>query len=366
MRISIVHKYLIRDVIGNFLAILLVLLLILLGGVFVKLLGKVADGSLEFQLVFPLLMWGSISSLTTLLVVSAFLAILLTMGTLYKNSEIYALRAMGLGDMSLVTLFLWFGAAVAMILLLLVVWVTPYAGGQTLKLRQAAASQFDLGGITPGRFIRLPGSDRVIFAEEKDSKSEHLKNLYLFSGQGNGLKVVTAATASQLEDEEGNAKYLYLLDGHFFQGAPGSDRYMSGHYAENRIHVPGITSSSRIKLSMLPFSALLGQHNRAMTAELHWRLSFPVSMLVLSFLAVPLSHTSPRKGRFGKVAVAILLYVLYANLLGLGKNWLQNGTIPEWAGLWWIHALFMLLFFILMVQRGGIILPKRFRIARTA
>ena len=366
MSIPIIHRYLIRDVLGNFAAILLVLMLILLGGVFVKLLGKVADGSIEFGLVFPLLLWGSVSSLTTLLVVSAFLAILLTMGTLYRNSEIYALRTMGIGDMALVRLFLWFGVAVAVVLLMLAAWVSPIAAVKTQELRQAAANRFDLAAVAPGRFISLPGNDRVIFADSRNDATQRLEDIVLFSGRGNNLKVMTAASASQIDDDNGNARFIDLKEGNFYQGAPGSDRYIVGRYGNNRINIPGIAAIHRTRLKMLPLEALIGSGDRARLAELHWRLSFPVSILVLTFLAIPLSHTSPRKGRFGRVAIAILLYVLYANLLGLGKNWLESGVTPAWLGLWWVHGIFMVLFVVLMIRNSGVRSRRLFRSVATA
>ncbi len=353
MQIPIVHRYLLKDVVANFVAILLVLLLILLGGVFVKLLGKVADGSIEFSLVFPLLLWGSVGSLTTLLVVSAFLAILLTMGTLYRNSEIYALRTMGIGDMALVRLFLWFGVAVALVLFLLAAWVSPHASMRTQELRHEAATRFDLSAVTPGRFIALPGNDRVIFAGGRSDDGEALEEIVLFSGRGNNLKIVTARTAVQIDDDDGNARFLDLAEGNFYQGAPGSDRYLAGRFGNNRINVPGAAATSHLRLKMLPLQQLLGSDDLGRRAELHWRLSFPFSLIVLTFLAVPLSHTSPRKGRFGRVAVAILLYVLYANLLGLGKNWIEAGVVPAGVGLWWVHALFMLLFMVLIWRQSG-------------
>lgn len=361
MQIPIIHRYMIKDVVGNFLAILVVLLLILLGGVFVKLLGKVADGSIEFDLVFPLLLWGSISSLTTLLVVSAFLAILLTMGTLYRNSEIYALRTMGIGDGALVRFFLPFGLMVALMLTLLVSWVSPYADVKTQALRQLAVSRFDLAAIVPGRFISLPGADRVILAGGRDKTGTALTDVVLFSGRGNNLKIMTAETASQLDDDEGNARFLDLKHGNFYQGAPGSDRYIAGSYASSRINIPGAAAVTRLRLKMLPIDQLMAAPTRAKLAELHWRLSFPVSMIVLTLLAIPLSHTSPRKGRFGRMAIAILLYVLYANLLGLGKSWLESGVIPLWMGLWWVHGIFLLLFPVLMVRYSGSRLPRLFR-----
>lgn len=360
MHIPIIHRYLIKEVIGNFVAILLVLMLILLGGVFVKLLAKVAEGSLEFGLVMPLLLWSSVASLDTLLVVSAFLAVLLTMGTLYSNSEIYALRTMGLGDGALVRIFLWFGGGVALILALLVSLVSPYAAVKTEQLRQAAATRFDLGLVTPGRFISLPGSDKVVFADRRDGKRGDLQDVYYFSGRGNNLKVIVSSQARQVEEDDKN-RFLDLGSGRIYQGAPGSDRYVSGRFEHSQVLLPSLPAVNRVRVKMLPLMALLGQQDLARIAELHWRISFPVSMIILTFLAIPLSHTSPRQGRFGRVAVAILLYVLYANLLGLGKSWLQSGVVPAWLGLWWVHALFMVLFFLLLVKYSGVRPWRRWR-----
>ena len=58
---------------------------------------------------------------------------------------------------------------------------------------------------------------------------------------------------------------------------------------------------------------------------------------MLALLAVPLSYTSPREGRFGKIAIAILIYIPYANLLVLMRKWIAAGTVPSWVGLWPVH-----------------------------
>jgi lipopolysaccharide export system permease protein len=76
-------------------------------------------------------------------------------------------------------------------------------------------------------------------------------------------------------------------------------------------------------------------------AELHWRIGVPLTLFVLAIIAVPLARTEPRKGRFSGLAPAVLLYVIYANLLAAGKGWLERGQLPPWAGLWWVHALFL-------------------------
>ena len=70
-------------------------------------------------------------------------------------------------------------------------------------------------------------------------------------------------------------------------------------------------------------------------------------------LAVPLSYTSPREGRFSKIAVAILVYIPYANLLVLSRKWIASGELPPWIGLWPVHVLIVVVIGYFMVRRVG-------------
>ena len=88
-------------------------------------------------------------------------------------------------------------------------------------------------------------------------------------------------------------------------------------------------------------------------AEVQWRISIPLAALLLALLAVPLSYTSPREGRFGKIAIAILIYIPYANFLVLARKWIANGTIPPWVGLWPVHIAVAILIAYLLIKRVG-------------
>ena len=338
---GIISRYLLKEALFSFFAVLTVLLLILLGGVFVKLLGKVADGSIEASLLFPLLFWGSLNSITTLLAVSLFLGLLLTLGRLYKDSEIYALRASGVGDGQLLRPFILLGISVAVVLVLLAFWLGPQSERSINHLRNEAAAKLDLGGITPGRFMTLPGQDAVVFAESLDSKTRKLNNIYVFYETENELRVISARSADQVEGKEEGERYLELEDGQMFMGLPGDDQFTHVSYKKNGVLLADVGSAeAAAETEMLSLKKLWESDEPAHEAELHWRLSFPVSALVLTLLALPMSYATPRQGRFGKLALAILIYIVYVNLLGLGKTWLENGEIPGWFGLWWVHLIF--------------------------
>jgi lipopolysaccharide export system permease protein len=88
-------------------------------------------------------------------------------------------------------------------------------------------------------------------------------------------------------------------------------------------------------------------------AELHWRIAVPLGVLVLAVVAVPLSRTQPRAGRYGRVALGVLVYLLYTNMLTAGRLWLERGVIPEWLGLWWVHGLVLALGVTLLAREQG-------------
>ena len=83
-------------------------------------------------------------------------------------------------------------------------------------------------------------------------------------------------------------------------------------------------------------------------AELAWRIGFPCMVLVLALLAVPLGKVNPRSGKFAKLIPAILIYVVYANFMFIGRDWLIQGKIPMWMGFWWLHGIFIVLAILLM------------------
>ena len=68
---------------------------------------------------------------------------------------------------------------------------------------------------------------------------------------------------------------------------------------------------------------------------------FLLATLVLAILAVPLSRSQPRQGRYGRLAIGLLVFIIYFNLLSAGKAWLEQGAVPAAVGLWWVHGIML-------------------------
>ena len=82
---------------------------------------------------------------------------------------------------------------------------------------------------------------------------------------------------------------------------------------------------------------------------INWRIGLPISLLLLAILALPLARSAPRSSHYGRMLIAVLGYMLYFNLLALGRGWIATGQLPEALGLWWLHAAVLLIAIGLMV-----------------
>ncbi|NNC55030.1 MAG: LptF/LptG family permease, partial [Pseudomonadales bacterium] len=94
---AILDRYLLREILYTLLAVTGVLLFILLSNQFARVLGEAAAGRLPRDAVLQLMGLTSLQYLTILVPLSLFLAAMLAFGRLYKDSEMSAVMACGVG-----------------------------------------------------------------------------------------------------------------------------------------------------------------------------------------------------------------------------------------------------------------------------
>ena len=90
----ILTRYLTKEVFKSQIAILFILLLIFFSQQLVRVLGSAANGKVPADLVFSLLGLGMPTMAQLMLPLCLFIAILLTFGRLYAESEITVMRAL--------------------------------------------------------------------------------------------------------------------------------------------------------------------------------------------------------------------------------------------------------------------------------
>jgi lipopolysaccharide export system permease protein len=91
---------------------------------------------------------------------------------------------------------------------------------------------------------------------------------------------------------------------------------------------------------------------------MQWRLSTPLSTLLLALLGVPLSQSNPRKGKFANLGLAIVIFAFYYQLFVIAKTWVEKGKVPPLPGIWWVPALLAGLTVVLLWRTGEVFYRK--------
>ncbi len=350
----VIDRYLIREIGSALLAVLGVLLLIFMSKHFVRYMSDAAAGELPAYLIAQLLGLFTLAYLPLLIPFALFIAVLIAMGRLYKDSEMTALAACGIGIPRILQTALGLGLVTAVLVGVMSFWLAPWAERMQYELRDRAAMESEFSFLAPGRFHPVRGGGGVFYLENMSQDKRQMREVFVFLQDERGEAVFSAARAHQYLDPDSGSRYLVLEDGYRFERLAGEQGFRFYQYAASGVRVePRLPDAAQRPRIAWPGSRLLEQGDAASWAELHWRIAMPVSALLLVLLAVLLSRTDPRQGRFGKLFLALLVYIAYFYLLTLGRAWLKDGLIPLSLGLWWAHGLALALVVILLGRQLG-------------
>ncbi len=347
----IFHRSLIREfsliaisVVGVLLAIILTRLLILF-------LGKASVGEVLPEAVLGLIAFGILTYLPVLLGIAVFVAVLLALTRSYRDSEMTVWFTSGLSIAAWVRPVVQFALPVAIICALLSLVVAPWSQEQSAEYQRLLESRDEVSAITPGVFRESRSSDRVFFVDKFSERDDVVNNIFVQSMQNGRLGVVVAQKGF-VETAENGDRFIVLLNGRRYEGTPGTLDYRTVDFARYAIRIEPREAKRKAPSSKAISSLdLLASTKPEQIAELHWRIALPLAVLIMGLFAVPLSFVNPRSGRSWNLIFAVLIYVLYNNLLSIFQAWTAQQRIPGWVGLWPVHLTMVLLVAILFYRQ---------------
>lgn len=360
----IIGRYITKEIIINFLVVTSVLLFVALSNKFVSLLAKVAVGQLPSSLVFKVMGLYIPELLASLAPLGFFVAILFAYGRLHADSEMSVLFTCGINWADITKVALRLASVIAIGVLILTAWVMP----NIAKTRDDVLTQGEAIGImqaiVPGQFQVLDGGRLVFYVEdlEKNNKGRLAKIFIAEQPQANATEqefsLITAASGYLEHKDIAVAKmqdfFLILKNGRKYTGMPGTNNYTVVEFAEYGRGIENSTEEPTLdQKELTPTLTLLRSHKLVEIAELQWRLSLPLSVLILGFISVSLAKVRPRQGRFAKFLPAILLYIAYFNLLIVTRRWVGAGILSPYYGIWSVHLGFFLLGCVLLANASG-------------
>jgi lipopolysaccharide export system permease protein len=350
---SIIDRYISRELLLTWLAVTLILMLILISSTLARLLGKAADGVLPSDAVLPLLAITGARYLILLIPLSLYLSVLLTFSRLYKDNEMAALGACGVGFGRLYKPLMMVVIPVTLLILVMTLYVMPLISQQAQIFKSEIESRSELTGLIAGRFNQSHDGEAIMFLERQSRDGKNMENVFLNQKTGSASHIETASLAKRYKDEKGR-KFILFMNGQHYEGTPGQSNYQITQYEKHGIYIPeSETSLQRTRRDSVSTLELWNSDSAVYQAEFQWRLSIPVATLLMAVLALPLSYTTPRKGRYSKLALAILIYLIYSNLLGVGQTWVEQQKVPVWLGMWWVHVFGLVLIVYWLLKRNG-------------
>lgn len=362
----LILRYLLKETFKSQLAVFLVLMAIFITQKFVRVLADASNGDIPAGLVMGFLALKTPELAATILPLSVFLGIMMAHGRLYVDSEMTVMRACGISEWYVARIMLILAFLMAMLTGFLTLWLAPMATETEYQIEDQLASESGLTALLPGRFEETANKKAVLFVQEIDGENQ-LKNVFVAQHDPDkseeAVHVVYANGGYVMEDADGSQK-LVLTDGLQYEGQQGSRDYRVVQFQEYQVQIAEQAAEKR-RRKMTAFSTqqLLQDGSSDAVAEFHWRLAIPLSIFFLVIIAVPLSSVNPRQGRFGRLMPGLLLYLGYFLLLMMGRKVLEDGKIPSFMGLWWVHFI-MLTIGITLILKGrsiGVAIRAQFR-----
>jgi lipopolysaccharide export system permease protein len=340
---KILGRYILREVITAWIVVMGVLLVILLANQVAAVLERAAASQFPQGVVLELIYLGMLQYLSFLVPFGLLLAIVLALGRLYHDTELAAALACGVRPITLYGGVIGLGVVLAAGLAALTLLVAPGATEQALAIRNAAVRSGQFAPLQAGTFRAFGAGNAVVYAEKVDPDGT-LHNVFLERNQGPLVEVAVAARALHSVAPDGATQAITLLDGERLQGIPGSRQFRTMQFDQYFIPVRVPPANGVITdLDAQPTAALMASPDPKHQAQLQWRISMPLMCIVLTILAVPLARLKPRQGRYARVWIALVAYLIYWNLITAGQAWVARGTVPAVIGLWWTHIVVLLL-----------------------
>lgn len=364
-----------RELARSFGATLVVILTIVLTMLLIRTVGQAAKGQVAPQDVVLLLGFVALSNLPTMLALSLFVAVVVTLGRMYRDSEMVIWFASGIGLRRFVRPVLRTSWPVLLVIAALTLFVVPWGSRSGLELRDRYAARSDLSRVTPGVFQQSSDGSRVFFIERNGTEAAPAtgetaaqalaRNVFVLASNGDH-ESITSASSGRI-DSTGEAQVLVLERGQRtdLDRATGDRARASFEDYRVRIDERAARLAKQVQPRAMATVDLLGDPSLPHQGELAWRIGLALGAANLLLLGIGLSATSPRRASNWNLLFGLLAFVVYYNLIGLSGAWVSSGRLDMGAALLVLHgtALVLALLVLIWREQGGL---RRLRLRKAA
>lgn len=358
---SIVAKYVMRQVLMLLAAVFIVIGLVIFGNQLVLVVKESIEEGVPVADLLPLVGFNMIRDVPLILSLSLFLAIILAISKLYKDSEAIVMNSLGLGDKHFMVLIQPVVLFIFIFILFLTTLAVPWSKQQRSMIMDRSENSSEFSFIKEGEFQEFKNGELVFYASKvkdiKNSAKQNMEEIFIYAESSGDPIITLASQAQKYTDASSKSVYLRLKDGVRYHGFPSDKNKKILNFDQYDLQIiDGSRQRSAdvsTKIESKPTLDILFSNNSKEIAEWQWRLSQPISVLILSLFGVLLGKSSPRGGKNLGVLTGILVFIIYNNALLVAKSSLERGELSPIVGLWSVHLLVLLVIVIFYAYRHG-------------
>jgi LPS export ABC transporter permease LptG/LPS export ABC transporter permease LptF len=295
------------------------------------------------------------NTLTLTIPMAVLVGVLLGLSRLSADSEITAMRAVGIGAwffvkvVSAVAIIAW-GISLAVSL-----YVAPKATAALLQLKEDLKNQQASFEIQPRVFYE-DFKNYVLYVQDirAGTGAARWQRIFLADLSDPVSPKITTAEEALVANGGPNTLLMRLRSGteHEMVTTNGNTQYQVSTFVESELPLSiGTPEDTHLGRNDAP---ILAMGNRALykrsrepggkqyLIELHKRFAYPVACLVLMLIGIPLGLSSRRGGKSTGFVVTIALVFIYYSLSLTGVSLAREGKLPVFAGVWSANILFAL------------------------
>ena len=354
---TIISRYMLRSLVLFFLAITFIIGLLVFGNQFVLTVQESVEHGIPFAELMPLVGFNMLRDIPIILTLSFFLSIIITISQFYKNSEAVIMNSIGLGDKNFINIIQPIVIFLFLVVFFLSIFAVPWAKQHKSLAEDETINASEFSFISEGKFESFKDGEIVFYASDSSKLDaygeQNMEEIFIYSSDKGSTVIVFASEARKYIDTQTKSTYLRLKDGIRYEGLPGSSNIKILDFEAYDLE---IVSGEVIK-SISNFSKieeknsfdLIAEGGLLANAEMQWRFSQPISILILSVFGVFLGKSSPRSGKGINLIIGLVVFMLYNHGLLLARTSIESGQLSPLIGMWVIH-LFLIIFLIFFYQ----------------
>ena len=350
---TIVDRYVLKQVSRPLTVALIVGLLMLLAERFVRILDLTLGKKGSLSLVFEMLSYLAPHYLGLAIPGAIFVGLLFGFNQLSRNAEIDAFLAAGVSLHRLARPVIILSIITALLAVYIFGWLQPYTRYAYRALKHAVQNVDVFYLAEEGVFMTT--GKRTFILDRLDRRNQRFQRIFLFTNyRADGSETVTARSGFLVRQQGDPRPLLVLENGHrlrvfgwpFTAPANALPKFETSlfNHAETVI---GKERSARFRprggnareLTMTELLAGLNKPQRPyklrqIRAELHKRLVSILTLPLLPFLAIPFAVGQRRKQRAYRFALALAILIFYHEAIQQGSIAVKTGILNVWVGIW--------------------------------